>query len=106
MNDYKKVLGRPIVNCLFEKDFFLLELVETTQYILKSEPKILEIFQLVAIFHKILFDCSLYALDQWINIVQRMNNKHLNTFLNGLEQDKNAIQNALIFPELAEGKIN
>ncbi|MGM0113528.1 transposase [Enterococcus sp. DIV0187] len=83
---------------------------ETTQYVLKSEPKILEILQLVTTFRKILSDCSLNALDQWISIVRRLNNKHLNTFLNGLERDKDAIQNALIFPELsnglAEGKIN
>lgn len=55
-------------------------------------------------------DCSLDAFDQWIKVVQRLNNKHLNSFLNGLNRDKDAIQNALIFPELsnglAEGKIN
>ncbi|MGL9971955.1 hypothetical protein IGI80_002889 [Enterococcus sp. DIV1420a] len=105
-----KVSRRPIIKCLFVKEFFLSELDETTQYILKSETKILEILQLVATFRKILSDCSLDALDQWISIVRRLNNKHLNTFLNGLEQDKDDIQNALIFPELsnglAEGKIS
>lgn len=92
------------------KTFSLNDLDETTRYVLKSESKILEIIQLVAIFREILSDCSLDALDQWIVVVQRLNNKHLNSFLNGLNRDKDAIQNALIFPELsnglAEGKIN
>lgn len=105
----KKVFRRPIIKLLFTKTFFLHDLDETTRYVLKSESKILEIIQLVATFRKILSDCSLDALDQWIRIVQRLNNKHLNSFLNGLNRDKDAIQNALIFPELsnglAEGKI-
>ena len=106
----KKVLRRPIIKLLFMREFSLHDLDETTQYVLKSEPKILEIIQLVASFCKILSDCSLDALDQWIKIVERLDNKHLNVFLNGLKRDKDAIQNALIFPELsnglAEGKIN
>lgn len=106
----KKVFRRPIIKLLFMKTFSLHELDETTQYVLKSETKILEILQLVVTFRKILADCSLDALDQWIGIVQKLNNKHLNSFLNGLNRDKDAIQNALIFPELsnglAEGKIN
>jgi len=53
------------------KEFSLHGLDETTQYVLKSEPKILEIIQLVAAFPKILSNCSLDALDQWIKIVQR-----------------------------------
>lgn len=106
----KKVFRRPIIKLLFMKTFSLRDLDETTRYVLKSESKILEIIQLVAIFREILSDCSLDALDQWIRGVQRLNNKHLNSFLNGLNRDKDAIQNALIFPELsnglAEGKIN
>lgn len=92
------------------KDLSLHGLDETTRYVLKSESKVLEILQLVATFRKILSDCSLDALDQWISIVQKLDNRHLNSFLNGLERDKDAIQNALIFSELsnglAEGKIN
>lgn len=61
-------------------------------------------------FRKDLTDCSLDTLDQWISIVQRLHNKHLNSVLSGLNRDKNVIQNAVIFPELsnglAEGKIN
>lgn len=106
----KKVFRRPIIKLLFTKEFSFQDLDETTRYVLQSESKILEIIQLVAIFREILSDCSLDALDQWIRVVQRLNNKHLNSFLNGLNRDKDAIQNALIFPELsnglAEGKIN
>lgn len=106
----KKMLRRPIINLLFMKTFSLHELDETAQYVLKSEAKVLEIVHLVATFRRIFADCSLDALDQWITSVQKLNNKHLNSFLNGLNRDKDAIQNALIFPELsnglAEGKLN
>lgn len=36
----KKVLRRSIIKCLFVKEFFLSELDEMTQYVLKSKPKI------------------------------------------------------------------
>ena len=52
------------------REFSFQDLDETTRYVLKSEPKILEIIQLVVSFRKILSDCSLDALDQWIEIGQ------------------------------------
>lgn len=53
---------------------------------------------------------NLMALDEWIESTTKLDNHHFNSFINGLERDKDAIQNPLIFPELsnglAEGKIN
>lgn len=68
----KKVFRRPIIKLLFMKDLSLHGLDETTRYVLKSELKVLEILQLIATFRKILSDCSLDALDQWISIVQKL----------------------------------
>jgi transposase len=106
----QKVHRRPIIQLLFQSTIDFDTLYSTTQRVLKEIPEIKTILQFVLAFRKLLKGSSLLALDQWIESVKKLENKHLNSFINGVERDKEAIQNSIIYPELsnglAEGKVN
>lgn len=73
-------------------------------------PEVLEIIQAVQQFRSIFKTTNIAALKIWLTRVQLLDNKHMNAFIRGFFRDKEAIFNALNFPELsnglAEGKIN
>ncbi|MHC5268427.1 ISL3 family transposase [Enterococcus sp. LJL98] len=105
-----KVHKRSIKVLLFKNKLDWDSLSFVSLRVLKENTKLLSIIELVISFRKILNDTSLMALDDWIHCVRKNGNKELNAFVNGLERDKDAVQNTIIFPELsnglAEGKIN
>lgn len=105
-----KVHKKPITKLLFERKVNWDTLSYTTKTVLKEGTELLNIIHFVLEFRNILEDVSLESLDDWINRIRKSGNKELIAFTNGLERDKDAIQNAMIFPELsnglAEGKIN
>lgn len=105
-----KVHRKPINRLVFESSINRDKLDVLTEKVLNDTPELLSIIQCVQEFRNILADVSLLALDQWINKTRAMKNAELDAFINGLERDKDAIQNAMIFPELsnglAEGKVN
>ena len=101
---------RPIIQLLFASsiDFEILD--QTTNSVLESVPEIKTILQYVLDFRILLKGDSLLELDNWLDKVKKLDNKHLNSFINGVERDKDAIQNSIIYPKLsnglAEGKVN
>ncbi|MGM0112769.1 ISL3 family transposase [Enterococcus sp. DIV0187] len=105
-----KVHKRPINRLIFEHSLNWSQLDNVSKTVLENTPLLVTIIQFVQKFRKILSDCSFEQLDQWIQQVRELRNSELNKFVNGLERDKDAIENALIYPELsnglAEGKVN
>ena len=79
------------------------ELGKASKYVLDTVPEIKTIIEAVLDFRNLLKSSSVLALDQWLKNVRKLNNKHLNSFINGVERDKEAIQNSIIYPELSNG---
>lgn len=90
----------------FELDKLNVHLHELFQQV----PEVLEIIQVIQQFGSILKTTNISALEIWLTKVQVLDNKHMNAFIRGVFRDKEAIFNALNFPELsnglAEAKIN
>ncbi|MGL9814902.1 hypothetical protein IGK51_001485 [Enterococcus sp. DIV0098] len=109
-NSLTKVYRKPINRLVFESTINHEDLDDITEMVLNDTPELTSIIQCVQEFRKILADVSLLALDHWIDQARSLKNTELDAFINGLERDKDAIQNAMIFPELsnglAEGKVN
>ena len=106
----KKVHKRPIIRLIFEPTLNWNHLDNVSKKVLEDSPLLVTIIQLVQKFRVILSDCSFEELDHWIEQVRDLENLELNKFVNGLERDKDAIENAMIYPELSnglvEGKVN
>lgn len=108
---YKKVLSKqfaeetltkghrkPINRLVFESSINRDKLDDLTKKILNDTPELQSIIQCGHEFRNILADVSLLALDRWTNQTRAMKNVDLDAFINGLERDKDAIQNPVIFP--------
>ena len=106
----KKVHKRPIIRLIFEPTLNWNHLDNVSKKVLEDSPLLVTIIQLVQKFRVILSDCSFEELDHWIEQVRDLEKSELNQFVNGLERDKDAIENAMIYPELSnglvEGKVN
>ena len=67
------------------------------------------IFEILNEFKTILLSKNFNSLDDWINKCKEVNIRELNSFISGLERDKEAVNNAILYDYsngLAEGKVN
>lgn len=68
-----------------------------------------EIIDLIAEFKEMLKTQAVYNLESWLNKARNIGSEEINSFVNGIQRDKEAVINAIVFPYsngLAEGKIN
>ncbi|WP_438723039.1 transposase [Enterococcus sp. DIV1420a] len=100
-----KVYRRPINRLIFKYSLNWSQLDNVSKTVLESSPLLVTIIQFVQKFRKILSDCSFEQLNQWVEQVRELENSELNKFINGLERDKYAIENAMIYPELSNGLV-
>lgn len=68
-----------------------------------------EVIDLIAEFKEMLKTQAVDNLESWLNKAQNIGSEEINHFVNGIQRDKEAVINAIVFPYsngLAEGKIN
>lgn len=72
-------------------------------------PKYKEIIDLVVDFRTILKEKSEFKINKWIQQASYLNNKYINSFINGITRDITAVKNAITYDYnngLAEGSVN
>ncbi|WP_084723822.1 transposase [Virgibacillus chiguensis] len=82
---------------------------EQVQNAFRKYPLFKQLYDLVWSFKSILLSGQREKLHTWINKVQTLELTKLNSFLNGLKRDINAVENAFLFSYsngLAEGSVN
>lgn len=83
--------------------------VDELKKFLKRNRKIQTIINAVKDFKTILFGQKIESLSNWIKNIKKLNINDLNSFINGLERDIDAVHNSIKFKYsngLAEGTIN
>lgn len=72
-------------------------------------PMYKEIIELVNSFRRILNNKAINEFEKWIERASTLNNKYINSFINGITRDINAVENAIVYEYnngLAEGSVN
>ncbi|MBZ9607337.1 transposase [Clostridium estertheticum] len=72
-------------------------------------PLYKEIIDLVGEFRKILKNKEISKISKWMEQASSLNNKYINSFINGITRDISAVKNAIIYDYnngLAEGSVN
>lgn len=85
--------------------------ISETQYKLLGEqyPAFLDVIEILCEFREILKEQLVEKLSNWIEKVKKLEMKELCSFVNGLERDRDAITNAILYSYnngLAEGSVN
>ncbi len=79
------------------------------EYVHEKYPLFSKILELVNTFRRILKNKEIAKLDDWIRNVNNLDNSYLNSFINGITRDIEAVKNAIVFEYnngLAEGSVN
>lgn len=108
------IYRKDIVKLLFNRGIRDLKLKETEiealKLILKNNPRIQLLIDLVTEFRIVLFSKESSNLEKWIKKALKENYKKINIFIKGIKKDYQAVLNAidyyLISNGLIEGKIN
>ena len=76
---------------------------------LKKYPMLSELYSLVKEFHTVMFSKKPEKLDKWIESAQKHDMPELQSFVEGISKDLEAIKNGIIYSYnngLAEGSVN
>lgn len=79
------------------------------EQVYKKYPQVKQVLDVVYNFKEALFSGDKNQLDDWIKSAKRMDINEINSFIKGVEQDIDAVKNAIIYPYsngLAEGTVN
>lgn len=117
MNEFKKqnknteLINRHYITKLLFKPLEKVKKLSENQLdkVFKKFPIIKEIIELVKEFKTTLKSKKVENLLQWMNKASSLNIKELNSFINGMKKDIDAVKNAVLYDYnngLAEGKIN
>lgn len=82
---------------------------EVIKYVNERYPFFGEIIKLVTDFKEILKQKKIERLDEWLMTAKALNNSYINSFINGISRDIDAVKNAIIYDYnngLAEGSVN
>lgn len=82
---------------------------DITMKVYKREPMFEKIITLVEKFRDILKSKKIELLEEWLIVASKLEISELNSFINGLMRDIDAVRNAIKYDYnngLAEGKIN
>ncbi|WP_320920028.1 transposase [Enterocloster bolteae] len=75
----------------------------------KKYPILGQLYDLLREFHRIMFSGKYDELDLWIETAQSLNVDEIDTYVNGLKSDIDAVKNAIKYKfnnGLAEGSVN
>lgn len=106
-----KYLKRSNVNKLFFHPIDKIKAISNLEYetLCNKYPFFKIILDQVWSFKNLFKEKDSKELDNWIDETRKLNIKELNSFINGVERDKEAVYNAIAYPYsngLAEGSIN
>ncbi|MGM0112731.1 ISL3 family transposase [Enterococcus sp. DIV0187] len=82
---------------------------EQFEQVLKTVPQFQVIYSLIWSFKKLVSEKEVNQLSNWIAEAQKLGISEINSFINGIIRDIDAVQNAITFDEsngLAEGSVN
>ena len=82
---------------------------ETIDEIIKIYPEVGKIYDLIKSFKEIMFSKHDEKLEQWITDTKELNIEEINSFINGIESDIEAVKNGIKYDYnngLAEGSVN
>jgi len=119
INQHKAVLDTPnteqirrkhLISLLYKK-IDNVKSITTRQLnmVLELHPDLVDIYQISRKFKELLFGQNADKLDEWINQTSSLNIPELNSFINGISRDIDAVRNAIIYKYsngLAEGTVN
>lgn len=77
--------------------------------VLELHPDLVDIYQTSRKFKELLFGQNADKLDEWINQTSSLNIPELNSFIDGISRDIDAVRNAIIYKYsngLVEGTVN
>jgi predicted transcriptional regulator len=97
-----KILYKPVENIKELSD-------EVIKLVNKRYPFFEKILNLLIKFKEILKQKKVEKLDGWLIIAKTLNNSYINSFINGISRDVEAVKNAIIYDYnnvLAEGSVN
>lgn len=83
--------------------------IETVNQVNEKYPIYKEVIDLVCEFRTILKSKAITEINKWIDRASSLNNKYINSFINGITRDIVAVKNAIIYDYsngLAEGSVN
>lgn len=83
--------------------------IEHVSKVNEKYPVYKEIIEIVNAFRAILKNKAVAEIDKWMEKASSLNNKYINSFINGLTRDITAVKNAIIYEYnngLAEGSVN
>jgi len=83
--------------------------IESINKVNEKHPIYKEIIDLVCEFRAILKNKAITEFDRWMEQASSLNNKYINSFINGVTRDIAAVKNAIIYDYnngLAEGSVN
>ena len=72
-------------------------------------PSLAVVYHIVRSFKEVVFAKRVNDLDEWIDFAKTLGSNDINSFLNGISRDIEAVKNAIIYDYnngLAEGSIN
>lgn len=106
-----KYLKRSNVNKLFFHPIDKIKSISKLEYetLCNKYPFLKIILDQVWSFKDLFKEQDSKELDNWIDETRKLNIKEINSFINGIERDKDAVYNAIAYPYsngLAEGSIN
>jgi transposase len=82
---------------------------ELLEKVFKEYPTLSEIYKLNTSFKEVLFSNNSNGLNTWIDSAKSLNISDINSFINGITNDIEAVKNATIYKYsngLAEGSVN
>jgi transposase len=82
---------------------------ELLEKVFKEYPTLSEIYKLNTSFKEVLFSNNSNGLNTWIDSAKSLNISDINSFINGITNDIEAVKNAIIYKYsngLAEGSVN
>jgi transposase len=107
----KEFVPRKALSQLIYKNIEKVYTINNEQYemVLKTYPNLADLYAIIKEFYEIVYSKTADKLDSWINKLKQFNIPEIETYLNGILKDIEAVKNAIIFPYsngLAEGSVN
>lgn len=105
-----KIKGNILLKALYKPIENIPELDERTLEIInKKYPFYMQIIELIGKFRVLLKEKNVQNLTNWISEAKLLNNSYINSFINGIKRDIEAVKNSIKYEYnngLAEGSIN
>jgi len=110
-NTKTEQINRKVLISLLYKEIDKVKAINKKQLNMVFElyPDLVTIYEILKKFNELLFSQNADKLDEWINQVQCLDIPEINSFINGIYRDFDAVRNSIIYKYsngLAEGTVN